>query len=160
MLKKIFSFAVLLAILTLSFSSCITQYKDNISLEEIESKVEIAISSADFSDATENYISKIIGVDLDKIVEYSVKIPDGAPTLDEYGIFVCESDEVARDVAEKIDEYFKMRRDEWTGMYMQDQYPKLQNASCRVFGNYVVYLIAEKHIQQAAYNSIDDLLKK
>ena len=153
--KLIASFLIFSFVITLC--AC-DSYRNDIAVLEIEKKISNIVKNDNLSDQSELYISEIMQIDTSIFDEYSIKAPDDT-SLDEYGIFKCKSSGDARDTAKKLKKYLEFRLDEWTGMYLQGEYPKLRDASVKAFGNYVVYLILDEDVQDTVYSKIGEMLK-
>ena len=63
-------------------------------------------------------------------------------------------------VKDAIEGYLKLRRDTWMKEYMPEEKPKLDKAEVKVYGIYVLYVIADDDVREAVYQEVETLLKK
>ena len=79
--------------------------------------------------------------------------------VDEYGVFKARDAENAKALKAEVEAYLKNRLETWMDEYMPEEKPKVENAECRVFGNYVTYAILSESDRAAAFKAIDAALK-
>jgi DNA-directed RNA polymerase subunit alpha len=72
---------------------------------------------------------------------------------DEIGIIKAIGDDTAA-VEAAVKDYLAQRNEEWTGMYLVEEYPKLRDAEYRVFGRYVVYGILSESEKTALFDAV------
>ncbi len=83
--------------------------------------------------------------------------------IDEIGIFHSKSKDDAEDIAEECREYIddmKENSKSFISSYAPNELPKLENATVRRFGNYVVYTVLDGDTADAVFESIKETLKK
>jgi len=54
-----------------------------------------------------------------------------------------------------VEDYLVSRNEEWTGQYLVEEYPKLENAEYRVMGRYVVYAILSEADKETLFNAVE-----
>ena len=155
-MKKIFA-TFLAFILLISLVSCSTpKYSDS----KNAFKLYKAVSS---SVVTENGIKVL---DSDAILEISNESisyirdfvmvrANNAKNVNEYGIFRVE-DGKANDLKAIVEEYVQRKKTSYLAMnYLPEETQKIENASTRIFGNYVVY----SFLNEADTESLDSAIK-
>ncbi len=162
-MKKIISLILLLALTASLFVSCTkTQYKDDVSIQAVSDKIEELVSvDGGYNTLSDDYLQfyfKLPAGVTESVVMQSVKSED----ITEFGVFKADKKTVD-DLEEAIEDYLNDHEESLVpqvNMYAPEEAPKIENASVRVFGNYVVYLVMEKDDQRVVYDAIEALLKK
>ncbi len=114
-------------------------------------------SYSQLSAADEDYITYRMMLDTASVASYAVHIQNAGTSIDEIGIFQCISDDTAA-VTAMVEDYLTRRNEEWTGQYLVEEYPKLENAEYRVIGRYVVYGILSDTDKDALFSAIESYL--
>ena len=78
--------------------------------------------------------------------------------IDEYGIIKAASDETVADVEASVNNYIKSRLDMWMPEYMPEEKPKLENATVKVFGRFVVYSFLSEENTAILMNTVEESL--
>ncbi len=134
-------------------------YRTDVSAQAVADNCASALPSfAYLSSVDDDYIKYRMMLDTTNLESYVVYIPSAGAILDEIGIFKCPTDDTAA-VASMAEKYLANRNDEWTGMYLVEEYPKLRDAEVRVFGCYVVYGILSEADKDAFFTAVDTYLK-
>lgn len=140
-MKKTFLTLVSL-LLVASLFSCGASYKDDVPLSVISAALEAKISHAsNLVDADEDYIYYFLELDSSKLSEYTVRIPSGSASIDEYGLFHVKESADKDAVLAQLEAYIENRRVTWDTRYDQSEADKVKNAKVTVFGNYLLYTI-------------------
>ena len=95
----------------------------------------------------------------DKSLVYSVR----SENIDEIGVFLAESDEDVDELRRLCDQYVTTLREEqraFVASYAPREATKLDAATVRVFGRYVVYTVLSEDDREKAYEKIEELLRK
>ena len=79
--------------------------------------------------------------------------------VDEYGVFRAKDADAAKELEKQAKDYLANRLETWMDEYMPEEKPKVENAECRVFGNYVVYAILSDANRSAAFKAVEAALK-
>ena len=136
-----------------------SKVKDDVSVETVAQAVDTAIGNAgDLVAVDENYISGSMKMDVSDYGEYIVKINAYGANVDEYGIFHGKDADQTAEIAKAVEAYLKMRVDTWMDEYMPEEKPKMEAATYKTVGNYVVYAVLEDASQQAAFDAVESAL--
>ncbi|MBQ2765604.1 MAG: DUF4358 domain-containing protein [Clostridia bacterium] len=119
---------------------------------------ELLPDSGDFATMTSDYILGMMDIDTSEFAEYTVKLRASGANVDEYGIFKAKSDDDVENVKETVQKYLAMRVDTWMPEYMPEEFPKMQKASVKVMGRYVVYCILDDDAKNDVFTSIENIL--
>lgn len=151
--------ALLLLSLLLCLCACGAKYRDDIPLNRITAVAD-ARMGGDMEEMTTGFVSGTMHLDPNSFGGYTVKINKKGINIDEYGVFRAPENGKASDVQDAIEGYLKLRRDTWMKEYMPEEKPKLDKAEVKVFGNYVLYVIADDDVRNNIYQDVEKLLKK
>ena len=154
--------AALLAFTALILPSCGTTA--SYSIETPVSKLAAAADDAlpqgsSMTDVPDDYIKGMMKIDVSAFAEHVVKIQSSGINIDEYGIFKAPSDDAVDSIKGIVDNYLAMRLDTWMEEYMPEEKPKLQSATVKVMGRYVVYCILSDDAKSDVFSAIDSILR-
>lgn len=156
--------ALLLAVLFCLSAGCGggSKYADNVLVSGIIDRVDQAIGKDDGSmiAVDELYINNTMKIDATEIPEFVVKINAYGANVDEYGIFKANDADHAKQIADQVEAYLKMRNDTWMTEYMPEERPKMQAASFVTYGNYVMYAVLDDDLKQTAFSTLESCLKE
>ena len=158
-MKKLLSLLVLAALLLLPACGDDTvTYKTDVSAQEIMDACAAPLASFSLlSTVDEDYMTYRMMLDPATVESYSVYIQNAGTSIDEVGIFQTVSDDTAA-VTAMVENYLTRRNEEWTGQYLVEEYPKLENAECRVIGRYVVYGILSDTDKESLFTAVESYL--
>ncbi len=161
-MKKLLSLFLAIMAIMLALTSCgeeAPSYETDVKVYALAVEADKAISSQDLLETDADYIKGMMGADAAKdFAEYCVKIQSTGASLDEYGIFKANSEADVANVEKIVDSYFQKRKDAWMNEYLVEEYPKLENASRKTFGLYVVYGILSDSDKTALFNAVENML--
>lgn len=162
--KRLITLA-LACLLTLSLVACgkTVNYRDDVSAsalsETVSAKIPVDggydLSGADF---LTYYFEGNTAID-DFVIAASAASSD----VNEYGILHVNDMEQVAEVETMAQVYLSNQRDflsTFLNTYNAAEMAKLEEASVRVFGNYVVYTILSEADTQAVMAAVEDMLKK
>ena len=109
------------------------------------------------SEQDQTVIELEMDLDLALCTEFAMYMTDS--TLDEFGVFCAKDEASAATVETAVKNYIKRRNEEWTGMSMADESPKLEKATTLRCGRYVVYAVLTEAERTAAFDAVKQLLK-
>ena len=89
----------------------------------------------------------------------TVYIQNAGTALEEFGIIKSRT-EYTDAVEAAVSDYITRRIDEWTGQYMVEEFPKLQAADYKTFGQYTVYAILSDADKEAFYSAIAKFIEE
>ena len=152
--------ALLLLSLLLCLSACGAKYRDDIPLSRFVSIIDARMGGSDLAEMNSGYVSGAMHLDPNSFGGYVVKLNAKGVNIDEYGVFRTPENGKVSDVRDAVEGYLKMRRDTWMKEYMPEEKPKLDKAEVKVYGNYVLYVIAADDVRENVYQDVEKLLKK
>jgi len=162
MKKSLFLLAIICLLL---FTACGADggdvaYRTDLTPQEISDACMPALSSASLlSPADSDYIKYRLLLDETMMESCVVYIQNAGTSIDEFGIIKSRTDYT--DAVEKaVADYLQRRNEEWTGQYLVEEYPKLQAADYKTFGQYTVYAILSNEDKEVFYPAVSDMLVK
>ena len=130
--------------------------RSDVPVEDLAAAVDKAIGSDKYSTAEESYVRGRLQIDLGSCESYVVRL---SGVVDEYGVFKAKDADAVKTLEKEVQDYLKNRLETWMDEYMPEEKPKVENAECRVFGNYVVYAILSDSSRSAAFKAVDNALE-
>ena len=160
MKKRIF--AVLLTAVLLALPSCKentppSYRSDKTSMEVYTAVAEVISPDAPLAAVDTDYIRYRMMLDTTIMEDYAIYMQNTGTSLDEIGIIKAAGEDTAA-VEAAIRDYLAQRNEEWTGMYLVEEYPKLRDAEYKVFGRYVVYGILSESDKTALFDAVSSAL--
>ena len=152
--------ALLFLCLLLCLCACGSKYRDDVPIDRFVSIIDNRMGKNDLAEMNSGYVSGAMHLDPNSFGAYVVKLNAKGVNIDEYGVFRTPEKGKVTDVQDAIEGYLKMRRDTWMKEYMPEEKPKLDKAEVKVFGNYVLYVIADDDVRNNVYQDVEKLLKK
>ena len=89
---------------------------------------------------------------------FSVLTNASGLTQDEYGIFKADADENIPQIEAAVKEYLAGKLAAFTGDYTPEEKPKLENASVKTFGRFVVYCILSEEDTATVFDTVENVL--
>ena len=156
MKKRIF--AVLLTAVLLALPSCTKNtppsYRSDKTAVEVYSTVaEVVSTDAPLAAVDTDYVRYRMMLDTSIMEDYAIYMQNTGSSLDEIGIIKAIGNDTAA-VEKAVQDYLTQRNEEWTGMYLVEEYPKLRDAEYRIFGQYVVYGILSEAEKTALFDAV------
>ncbi len=152
-----FILAVVLAFTCICTASCggSVSYNTSISVSELSVAVDTLLSNPDdFATMTESYIVGMMEIDPSQFEEYVVKLRASGSNIDEYGIFKAADSEGVANAVAVANAYIARRIEAWMPEYMPEEFPKMERASVKVFGHYVVYAILAEDVKADVFDAV------
>ncbi len=115
---------------------------------------KVLTDSEKYAEVPESYITGRMGIDVASFENYIVKIN----VIDEYGIFKVPADGNTNTAKEAVEDYLARRVDEWMPEYMPEEFPKVENATVKVMGQYVVYCILADNAKADVFTAVENTL--
>jgi hypothetical protein len=156
MKKRIF--AVLLTAVLLALPSCTKNtppsYRSDKTAVEVYSAVaEVVSTDAPLATVDTDYVRYRMMLDTSIMEDYAIYMQNTGSSLDEIVIIKAIGNDTAA-VEKAVQDYLTQRNEEWTGMYLVEEYPKLRDAEYRIFGQYVVYGILSEAEKTALFDAV------
>ena len=149
--------AVLLAAVLLALPSCKentppSYRSDKTSMEVYTAVAEVISPDAPLAAVDTDYIRYRMMLDTTIMEDYAIYMQNTGTSLDEIGVIKAVGDDTVA-VEKAVKDYLTQRNEEWTGMYLVEEYPKLRDAEYRIFGRYVVYGILSAEDKTALFDA-------
>ncbi|MBO5715338.1 MAG: DUF4358 domain-containing protein [Clostridia bacterium] len=94
------------------------------------------------------------------MLDYTVVRAKNAKNINEIGIFKVENGK-AKELKHIIDAYLKEKQDAYRAMdYFPEEVEKIDFATVKIFGNYVIYSFLNEADTEAFYKAIENELTK
>ncbi len=163
LMKKILCLCLALITLALPLVSCSKDYADDVSVDDLRDALEDSLTGTvpEYSLADKGYLDDYFTIP-DYVSDYVICFSTPGDNLDEFGIFHVTEDN-ADDLKDKLEDYLSDSYDQnlnWYNSYMPEETPKLRDAEVKVFGNYVVYTVLSDEDAKAAFEAVENKLKK
>ena len=152
--------AALLLILLLGLCACGAKYVEDMPMSRFATIIDNRMGGQDLAEMNSGYLSGAMHLDPASFASYVVKLNSKGVNIDEYGVFRAPDAKSVDAVKDSIEGYLKMRRDTWMKEYMPEEKPKLDKAEVKVYGIYVLYVIAADDVREGVYQDVEKLLKK
>lgn len=161
MKTKLISITLVLISLFTLLCSCggETAYKTDVPLSQLQSAAEAVLSNTDtLATLDSDYIEYMMELEASSFAEAIVRQQASGISADEYGIFKAASNEEAAALGAMLEAYLTKRDETWNPSYDADQYPKIKNATVKVFGQYAVFCILSDTDRDAVYSAVENIL--
>lgn len=156
-----FIIATLLAMTCLVTTSCgdSVTYSADVAVAELADAVDALLENpSDFATMSDDYIIGMMEIDPTEFVEHTVKLRASGANIDEYGIFKVKDEAEASAALETVKAYLARRVEAWMPEYMPEEFPKMEAASVKVMGRYIIYAILADDVKAEVFDAIEDKL--
>ena len=150
--------AVLFAAAAIVLCGCSQDLRDDLDARDVADAVDAVMPG--LAEMSEAYLKGAMKLDTELFASYSVRINASGTSIDEYGVFKAATPGGTEAAVKAVEAYLQLRKDSWMPEYMPQERPKLDSASVRSFGRYVMYVIASDDVRDAAFASAEASLKK
>lgn len=155
--------ALILALASIFTATALTScgaspYRNDVKVSELCSAIDSQFEAKTFATMANDYIVNMMGISSDAYSDKAVRVRASGANIDEYGIFKAGSADGAEELERLVVDYIVYRIDSWMPEYMPEEFPKLEAATVKRFGQYVVYLILEDDVKEAAFADIEAIL--
>ena len=155
-MKRILSL-ILIAVIALAVVSCgdkAASYRTDVPVATLAEAADKVIAASSGMTG--------LGIAASGFEEGIVKVTASGSTMDEYGIFKASSDDTVEALKGQVETYLKTRVDTWMpGCMPEEEHSKVENASVKVIGRYVVYGILSDTEKEAVFSAVEaELLAK
>ena len=161
--KIIIISAIVVLIIAIVLIALLTgkKYDDTLSAKELYSKIENSITTdGGVRILDDDVILEITDDDLTYLVDYTVVRANNAKNINEIGIFKVENGK-AKELKPVIEKYLKEKQESYRAMdYFPEEVEKIDFATVKVFGNYVVFSFLNEADTEAFYKAIESELTK
>ena len=153
-MKKILSL-ILIAVIALAVVSCggkAASYKTDVPVATLaEAADKVIAASSGMTGMTTEYVENSLGIAASGFEEGIVKVTASGSTMD-----------TVEALKGQVETYLKTRVDTWMpGCMPEEEHSKVENASVKVIGRYVVYGILSDTEKEAVFSAVEaELLAK
>ena len=133
-------------------------YASDVPVADLVSAIDAAIGDNSLTVVPDNYLINMNELDLTVFEEYAVKMKMVDASIDEYGIFKAPDDASVAAIEKIAKDYLAMRLETWNPSYLAEEKPKMEKASVKVMGRYVVYCILADDTKNAAFTAVENKL--
>ncbi len=151
----------MLAVTCLITASCggSASYSTDVAATELSVTVDALLENpSDFATMTDEYIIGMMEIDPSEFADHIVKLRASGANIDEYGIFKAPTAADVADVKAVVEAYLARRVEAWMPEYMPEEFPKMEAASVKVMGQYVVYAILADDVKADVFSAIENAL--
>ena len=137
------------------------KYDDTLSSKELYSEIENSITTnGGVNILDDDVILEITDDNLSYLIDYTVVRAKNAKNINEIGIFKVENGK-AKELRSIIERYLKEKQESYRAMdYFPEEVEKIDFATVKVFGNYVVFSFLNEADTEAFYKAIENELTK
>jgi hypothetical protein len=163
--KKLIIVIAIVAIIAIALAVILLiprkSYSDALSSSELYSKVEgSVVTDGGINVLDDDVILEFTESTPDYLIDYTVIRAKNAKNINEMGIFKVK-DGKAKDLKAIVDKYLSQKQESYRAMdYFPEEVEKIDFATVKVFGNYVVYSFLNETDTDAFYGAIEKELTK
>ena len=153
---------LLITVLLLTLVSCGGDYIDTVSSSELATAAIAYVTTEGGTRVLDDdVILEFVEDDVPSYLrDYTVIKANNAKNINEIGIFRVE-DGKASDMKEIVERYVSMLQSDYRNQpYFPEEVEKIDFATVKVYGNYVVYSFLNESDTEAFYTAIENNLKK
>ncbi len=160
-MKRLILLCITIIIVSSLLISCTPNYFDNISASYIANAgAESFTTSGGVKTLDEDVILEFTEEELDYLIDYCVIKANDAKNINEIGVFRVENGKT-NELKPLIEKYVENLQKTYRAMnYFPEEAEKIDFATVKVFGNYVVYSFLNENDTEAFYNAVENSLKK
>lgn len=159
-MKKLLCLGLLLALLTAGCQH-MKDYRDDVSCEAITDAVCDELEDEEYLPFGEEQI-RFSFENTDRFADYSLVYSVRSENIDEIGIFRGETQEDVDELRRLCEQYVTTLHEEqraFVASYAPREAAKLDAATVRVFGHYVIYTVLSEDDREESYEKIQELLE-
>jgi len=136
-------------------------YSDKLSSEELYGLIENSYTSENGKKILDSdVILDFTDDDLSYLKDFTVAKDNHSQNINEIGIFRVENG-AADDMKKIVDSYVKDKQQIYRSMdYFPEEVEKIDCATVKIFGNYVIYSFLNEKDTEAFYNAIENAIKE
>lgn len=155
---------LLVLLMLVAAVSCGAGYKDDVKAATLSaSALEKIPVEGGYSNADADFIEFTFPACAEYADDYAIAYASNtSANINEVGVLHAANTEDAGKLFDATKQYLADRKDAWMNAinYTPDEHPKMENAVCRQYGNYVVYTILTNEDSSAVLDVIEGQLKK
>ena len=151
----------ILFILVLCLCSCQKQsennYRNDVLTKDIASEILERTKLTLLTKSDEGWVASTVPIDIDLCEEFEFYM-DSTNKADLMGIFKAKGETEAQTVFEQSKKYLEKLETNWLSEYSPEELPKIQNAFCEKYGNYIVFFVFDEDSKNIASNTDDEMV--
>ncbi len=135
--------------------------KKDVAFADIVSAVESKIADKDdLDDLDADYILYMMEIDASKLASITVRKNKTGTNIDEYGVLKIKDGGYTIEEAENlVKSYLAKSVAAWNPAYLVEEFPKLEKASYKVCGDYVVYAVLAESERNDVFTAVEGLFE-
>ena len=160
-MKKLLALALAAMLTVCCLAACgesTASYAADIPVADLVTAADTALADDSLTVVPDNYLINMNGLDLTMFAEYAVKMKMVDASIDEYGIFKAPDAESVAAIEKVAKDYLQMRIDTWNPSYLAEEKPKMEKATVKVMGQYVMYCILADDAKEAVFTAVENKL--
>jgi hypothetical protein len=136
--------------------------KNDISTAEFAGRFDTLLKNAAMLTAVDDdYVTGMLGLNLDNVSEYVLKVQTSGTEVDQYGIFKTTDEKEAEKLSVSVRAYLDMLNDNWENFsYLPEEMPKIKAAEVKSAGVYVVFVTASEEEKTAVFDEFYAMINK
>ncbi len=131
-------------------------------IDEIYAAVSAVLPNAEnLIDAQPTYLSMFFdGAKAEDFANHKIVMQSMSTSIDNVGIFEAKTKDDVKTIEAMVDTYLDFYENEvWDDTYLEEEFPKLQNAERVTMGKYVMYVILDADTRAAAITAFENACK-
>ena len=138
-----------------------TEYKTDVTAKTISDALIEAFASADgYRNADSDFIDFNMSGASELCEDSAIMLSASNKNYDEFGVFKAKTEEDAKKLADLCKTYLELKLVGTRPDYLPDEYPKMQSATVKAYGCYVIYTILSDADTKTADTVIKGILAK
>lgn len=109
--------------------------------------------------ADANWIKGWMKVDASQFADYTVMVNAYGANVDEFGVFKAGEDMKVSDIEATVQAYLDLKLASWMDEYMPEEKYKVEDATVKTVGSYVMYCVLSGEDSDAAFATLEELVK-
>lgn len=106
-----------------------------------------------------NWIKGWMKVDASQFADCTVMVNAYGANVDEFGVFKAGGDMKVSDIEATVQSYLDLKLTSWMDEYMPEEKYKVEDASVKTVGSYVMYCVLSAEDTEAAFAALEEMVK-
>ena len=161
MMKRLTAFALVCVLVASVLCACGPAYADDVAAASLADRVKTAAPAKEgdaYVAASDAYlVAYFSSLDASVVADRAVLQSESQTDFSEVGVFRAASAGDVKAVRKMVEDYLSLMQEyyaDFLAMYNAEEVEKIQNASCKVYGTYVVYAFLTKSGQNAFFTAV------
>lgn len=136
------------------------EYTNTLSADELLSEASKVIVTEGGTSALDPDVILEFGDNMPNVTDYSIIKANNSKNINEMGIFRSENENV-EELVERVKKYVEDKKQTYRALdYFPEEAQKIDNATVKVYGNYVIYTFLNEKDTAYFYNRAENIIKK